>query len=207
MTVSDIDKVIANQNNMMRPGGVFVTSVTPGMPADAAGLQRGDVIIRIDGRKIQDSASFGTILGAKGGPSMDLVILRFGVRKTVKVTLAQGGAAQAVAGTAIKQPTEFTWLGAEIIPLPPGTGKAGVYVAESLGLLGAAGVKQGDIITGMNNTPVTDIYSFINLSKTADTKKGFLLDVIRSGVPLFITVKDNIAQNQITPTPPAQQVL
>jgi hypothetical protein len=59
----------------------------------------------------------------------------------------------------------------------------------------------------MNNTPVTDIYSFINLSKTADTKKGFLLDVIRSGHPLFITVKDRIAQNQITPTPHAQGVV
>jgi hypothetical protein len=56
----------------------------------------------------------------------------------------------------------------------------------------------------MNNTPVTDIYSFINLSKTADTKKGFLLDVIRSGAPLFITVKDNMAQNQIAPMPLAQ---
>jgi serine protease Do len=189
---------------MMRPGGVFVISVTPGMPADAAGLQRGDVIIRVGGRKIQDSNSFNQILGAKGASSIDLVILRFGVRKTVKVKMAQGRAAQAVAGTAIKQPTEFTWLGAEIIPLPPGTGKAGVYVAESLGLLGAAGVKQGDIITGMNNTPVTDIYSFINLSKTADTKKGFLLDVIRSGAPLFITVKDNMAQNQIAPMPLAQ---
>jgi len=206
MIVSDVDGVIAGQNKMMSPSGVFVTDVTPGMPADAAGLQRGDVIIRVDGRKIQDSNSFSTILGAKSGSSMDLVILRFGVRKTVNVKMAPGGAAQAVAGTAIKQPTEFTWLGAEIIPLPPGTGKAGVYVAESLGLLGASGVKQGDVITGMNNTRVTDIYSFINLTKTADTKKGILLDIIRSGYPLFITVKDNLAQNEITPTP-AQQVV
>ena len=207
MTVSDVDDVIAGQNKMMRPVGVFVTSVTPGMPADAAGLQRGDVIIRVDGRKIPDSNSFRTILGAKGGSSIDLVILRFGVRKTVNVKMTPGGAAQAVAGTAIKQPTEFTWLGAEIIPLPPGTGKAGVYVAESLGLLGAAGVKQGDIVTGMNNARVTDIYSFISLTKTADTKKGILLDIIRAGYPLFITVTDDVAQNRITPTPPAQQVV
>ncbi|MEI7635843.1 MAG: trypsin-like peptidase domain-containing protein [Syntrophus sp. (in: bacteria)] len=204
MTVTDVDDVIAGQNKMMRPSGVFVTSVTPGMPADAAGMQRGDVITRVDGRKIQDSNSFSTILGAKNGSTMDFVILRFGVRRTVQVKMAPGGAAQAVAGTAIK-PTEFTWLGAEIIPLPPGTGNAGVYVAESLGLFGNAGVKQGDVITGMNNKPVTDIYSFISLSKKADSKKGILLDVIRSGYPLFITIKDNLAQNQITPTPLAQR--
>jgi S1-C subfamily serine protease len=207
MTVSDVDRVIAGQNHMMSPGGVFITSVTPGMPADAAGLQRGDVIIRVDGRKIQDGNSFAQILETKSGSSIDLVILRFGARRTVKVKMVPGGAAQAVAGTAMRQPTEVTWLGAELIPLPPGTGKAGVYVAESLGLLGAAGVKQGDIITGMNNIPVTDIYSFICVSKTVDIKKGFLLDVIRSGNPLFITVKDSIAQNQVAATPYAQGVV
>ncbi len=207
LTVSDVDAVMARQNNMMRPGGVFVISVIPGTPADAAGLQRGDVIIRVDGRKIQDSNSFDQILRAKGGSSIDLVLLRFGVRRTVKVKMTQGRAAQAVAGTSVKQPTEFTWLGAEITPLPPGTGKAGVYVVEAAGVLGAAGIKAGDIIKGVNNTQVTDIYSFIDLSKTVDTKKGFLLDVIRAGDPLFITVKDSIAQNQITPTPRAQGVV
>jgi serine protease Do len=187
LTLMDVDDVIANQNNMMRPGGVLINGVTPGMPADAAGLQRGDIIIRIDGRKIQDSASFMQLLEAKRGASFDLVILRFGARKTINVTTAKGRSAQAVAGTPVKQPTEFTWLGAEITPLT--TGKAGVYVAEAEGLLGAAGVKQGDIIKGVDYTPVTDMYSFINLSKKTDIKKGFILDIIRSGEPMYITVK------------------
>jgi len=187
LTVLDVDDVIANQNNMMRPGGVLVNNVTPGMPAEAAGLQRGDIIIRIDGRKIQDSNSFRQFLEAKRGASFDLVILRFGARRTIKVIPAKDGPAQAVAGTPINQPTEFTWLGAELIPLPPG--KAGVLVAEAEGLLGAAGLNQGDIIKGIDKTPVTDMYSFINLSKKVDMKKGFLLDIIRSGDPLYITVK------------------
>jgi hypothetical protein len=161
----------------------------------------------VDGRKILDSNSFMMFLEAKDASSVDVVILRFGVRRSVKVKMAPGGAAQAVAGAAIRQPTEFTWLGAEIIPLPPGTAKNGVYVAESLGLLGASGVEQGDIITGMNRVPVTDIYSFIGLSKTVDTKKGFLLDVIRSGHPLYITVKDSFVQYQMPPTPQAQGVV
>ena len=187
ITVLDVDDVIANQNSMMRPGGVMVNSVIPGTPADAGGLQRGDVIIRIDGRKFQDSNSLVKLLEAKSGTSIDLGILRFGARKTVKVNLAQGGAALAAAVTPIKQPTEFTWLGAEITPLPPG--KAGVYVAEAEGLMAAAGVKQGDIIKGINNTLVTDIYSFIDLSKKVDIKKGILLDINRFGDPLYITVR------------------
>ncbi len=187
MTVSDLDEVIANQNNMMRPGGVLVVSVIPGMPADAAGLQRGDVIIRVDGRKIQDGNSFGQILETKKGSSIDLVILRFGVRRTVKVKMAQGRAAQAVAGTPIKQPGSFSWLGADIQALPPD--KSGVYIVEVEGVLAAAGIKSGDIIKGINNTKVTDMNSFIGLTTKVDRKKGFLLDVIRSGDPLYITVR------------------
>jgi S1-C subfamily serine protease len=186
LTVSDVDAVIAAQNNMMRPGGVFVISVTPGMPADAAGLQRGDVIIRVDGRKIQDSNSFGQILERKSGSSIDLMILRFGVRRTVKVRMTQG-AAQAVAGTPTQQPRSFTWLGADIQALPPD--KSGVYIVEVEGVLAAAGIKSGDIIKGINNTKVTDMNSFIALTTKVDLKKGFLLDVIRSGDPLYIPVK------------------
>jgi membrane-associated protease RseP (regulator of RpoE activity) len=188
MTVCDVDDVISNQNNMMRPGGVFVISLMPGMPAEAAGLQRGDVIVRVDGRKIQDSASFEKILETKGGSSMDLVILRFGVRKTVKVTITKSGAAQAMAGTTpIKQPTSFAWLGADLKALPPD--KAGVSVVEVEGVLGVAGVKAGDIITGVNNSKITDMNSFIEMTTKVKIKKGILIDVIRSGMPLYITVK------------------
>jgi len=41
-------------------------------------------------RKILDSNTFQTILGAKGGSSIDLLILRFGVRRTVKVKNGAG---------------------------------------------------------------------------------------------------------------------
>jgi S1-C subfamily serine protease len=188
MTVSDVDDVIANQNNMMRPGGVFIISLIPGMPADAAGLQRGDVIIRVDGRKIQDSASFDKILETKSGTSIDLAILRFGVRRTAKIKMTQGGTAQAMAGTTpVKQPMAFTWLGADIKALPPD--KAGVSVIEVEGVLAAAGVKAGDIITGVNKSKVTDMNSFIGLATKVKIKKGCLLDVMRSGSPLYIIVK------------------
>jgi serine protease Do len=187
ITVLDVDDVIANQNNMMRPGGVMVNSVIPGTPADAGGLQRGDVIVRIDGRKIQDGNSFRKLLEGKNGADIYLVVLRSGARKTFKVILAQGAAAQAAAGTPIKQPTEFSWLGADISPLPPG--KAGVYVAEAEGLMAAAGIKAGDIIKGVNSAPITDMNSFIGLTTKVDIKKGVLLDVVRFGDPLYITVK------------------
>ena len=115
ITVIDVDDVIANQNNMMRPAGVLINSITPGLPADAAGLQRGDVITRIDGRKIKDSNDFRKFLETKSGAGIDLVILRSGSRKTVTVKTAPGGTAQAVAGTSGQAAygIRLAWRGSE----------------------------------------------------------------------------------------------
>ncbi|MBI4766567.1 MAG: trypsin-like peptidase domain-containing protein [Deltaproteobacteria bacterium] len=197
ISVIDVDDVIANQNNMVHPGGVVVNSLIPGLPGEAAGLQRGDVIIRVDGRKIIDGNDFQKVLEAKNRTRITLQILRSGSRTTVKVKMAPG-TGQAVAGTPIKQPTTFTWLGADIKALPPD--KAGVSIVEVEGVLAGAGIKAGDVIKGVNNTPVTDMNSFIELTTKANVKKGILLDIIRSGAPLYITVKDKLAQNQIAPS-------
>jgi S1-C subfamily serine protease len=188
ITVLDVDDVVANQNNMLRPEGVLVNSVIPGTPADASGLQRGDIIIRIDGRKIQDINSFIQFLETKNGTSFELVMLRSGARRTATVKMEQGGGVQAAAAAPVKQPAEFAWLGADIGPLP--TGKAGVYVAEVEGVLGIAGVKSGDVIKGVNGTPVTDMNSFINLTTKVDLKKGCILDIMRFGDPIYITIKN-----------------
>jgi S1-C subfamily serine protease len=204
ITVIDVDDVIANQYNMVHPGGVVINSVTPGLPADTAGLQRGDVISRIDGRKILNSNDFLKVLATKNRTRISLEVLRSGSRQTIKVKMAPGTTAQVVAGTPTKQPNTFTWLGADIKALPPD--KAGVSIVEVEGVLAGAGIKAGDIIRGVNNTPVTDMNSFIGLTTKANVKKGILLDIIRSGAPLYITVKDKLAQNQTAPAPLAQNV-
>ena len=118
---------------------------------------------------------------------MDLVVLRFGARTTVKVKLGPGGAAQAVAGVTVKMPKTFIWLGADLAALPPE--KQGVSVVEVEGVLATAGIKAGDVIIGMNNTRVNDMNSFIDLTTKVKIKKGILIDVMRSGMPLYIKVR------------------
>jgi S1-C subfamily serine protease len=100
--------------------------------------------------------------------------------------MKQQGAAPQGAGA-------YQWpLGASITPILPAfttITKTGVYVQNSSGLLAATGLKSGDIIKGINSMQVEDMDSFITLSKTVDRKKGFVLDIIRSGNSIFLTVK------------------
>jgi len=187
LTVMAVDDVIAQQNGMVRPEGVLVNTVMPGSPAEAAGLQRGDVVTRLDGRSIRDVEHFSQLLTAKTGTTIDLVMLRFGARKTATVDLQLVGGVAAAAVKPVKAPMDFEWIGADIGQLP--AGRTGVVVTEVEGVLAVAGVKAGDVIKGMNGIPTLDMAAFIEMTTKVDLKKGFVLDVSRMGDPMFITVK------------------
>ena len=84
----DVDDVICRQVQMLHPEGVLVTSVSPGAPASNAGVQVGDILVRIGGRKIQNINSLNTLLAARNiGRSFDLVYLRNGSRQSVRVKM------------------------------------------------------------------------------------------------------------------------
>ncbi len=57
------------------------------------------------------------------------------------------------------------------------------------GVLAAAGVQRGDVIKSINRREVIDMTSFITMSQKVDIRKGFLLDIIRSGRPVYVVVK------------------
>lgn len=81
-------------------GGAYITRITPGSPAEKAGLKVGDVLLRLDGKTIDQDGNyederFGKISLAhyastvlQAGQTVPLVISRNGEEKTIEVTLA-----------------------------------------------------------------------------------------------------------------------
>jgi len=80
--------------------GILVREVMPGTPAERAGLKAGDVIVRIDGKRVKDASELRSTLrdkiskaaeGAEPGkaaaPAADLTILRSGKESTIHVEL------------------------------------------------------------------------------------------------------------------------
>ncbi|MFI5096627.1 MAG: M61 family metallopeptidase [Candidatus Acidiferrales bacterium] len=69
-------------------GGAYLANVVPGSPAENDGLDRGDVILAVDGRAV-DSRGFGAELASrKPGDRMLLTLNRHGVLRQVAVTTA-----------------------------------------------------------------------------------------------------------------------
>lgn len=68
--------------------GAHVEDVTPGSPADGAGLQKGDVITAINGHSVSDNASLIVAIRAQmPGDTVELTVVRGGKERTVKVKL------------------------------------------------------------------------------------------------------------------------
>ncbi|MCG6552102.1 MAG: trypsin-like peptidase domain-containing protein [Candidatus Magnetominusculus sp. LBB02] len=187
----DVDAVVAKQFNLAHSGGILVDTVFPGTPAADAGIKRGDIIMRLDGQRVMTVADFKkTMASKKVGARFDVAMLSGGTRKTVKLKTGPYPP-QLPQIPQPKQPKEFEWLGGEISPLLTALQgyTTGVYVADTGGVLAASGVARGDVIRAVNNQQVNDMMSFIKVAQKANPVDGILLDIVRSGHPMFITIK------------------
>ncbi len=80
---------IAEALGMPEPIGAIVKGVTKGGPADKAGLQRGDVITELDGKKIIVAAEIPRMIAfGHVGKSVSFTVLRQGKTVEIKATVA-----------------------------------------------------------------------------------------------------------------------
>lgn len=78
-------------SDINRSNGIYVSSVDESYPASIAGIKKGDLIVSVDGEKIENSAHFRYILYRhKIGDSITISYLRDGIKYETKVILEKG---------------------------------------------------------------------------------------------------------------------
>lgn len=89
ITYQDVDPQIAGALNLDATQGVVIMQVESGSPAAKVGLQESDVILALDGQKIdQDHSLASALFTHKVGDTITLTVLRDGKQQQVKLTLA-----------------------------------------------------------------------------------------------------------------------
>lgn len=58
-----------------------------------------------------------------------------------------------------------------------------------------SGVRSGDLLKAINNHKVKSVSGFLKLTKTIDISKGVLLDILRNGQPLYITLENKLGMH------------
>ncbi len=84
----DVTAEMAQQYDL--PEGVYVVQVGEGSPAAAAGIQRGDVIIAINGQEPLTPSAINAVKNTlQAGDTMTLTIIRDGEKLEIPVVLAE----------------------------------------------------------------------------------------------------------------------
>jgi len=158
--------------------GVIISSVTPGFPADKAGLKPGDIIVSIDGRSIKGGDDLiNDIAGRKPGSTATIgYIDHAGKHETTTVTIADRAAMLAAlsSGNAPSgssngpQENGTTKLGLGVSNVPPDmASKAGISGGVLIRSIrpgsfadGLQGLAPGEVILQMNRQPITNVQQF-----------------------------------------------
>jgi S1-C subfamily serine protease len=70
--------------------GVKVAGVTPGSPAEKAGVREGDVLLKVDEKEVANLQGFAGILrGLSPGQTVKVVLSRGGTQQTLDVTVVE----------------------------------------------------------------------------------------------------------------------
>jgi len=93
--IANVQQAIRERMGITTDKGAFVGEVVDGSAAQQAGIQAGDVITKIDGKKVDSAADVGDIIGKLApGDRVRITVQRDGKEKTLTATLGSRGTAR-----------------------------------------------------------------------------------------------------------------
>jgi len=197
VTIQDVDRNLAESFNLERPMGALVAQVAPGSPAEAAGIEPGDVIIRFDGETIDTSADLPHVVGLlRPGAEVDAVVVRNGRRQTLEVEVGGLDADDDPRVASTGSDGDSARIGITAETAAPETferwGISGGVVVRSVipdSPADEAGILAGDVLTLVGSTPVKDLDSLREALEAQQPGSSVPLRLIRRGAPLFIGLR------------------
>ena len=189
--IQAVTQGLADSFGLPQPEGALVSSVEKGGPAERAGIEPGDVILKLNGTALKDSSELPVqIAGLAPGTSVNLEIWRNHATRDLSVKL---GAMEDKRTAANVKPHEGGGkLGLAVRPLTPeeersGQLKSGLVVERSSGPAAEAGIQPGDVVLAANGAPVANAEE---LKSAVDKSKGHVALLIQRGdTRLFVPVR------------------
>ena len=167
--------------------GALVAEVQPQSPAAKAGLRSGDVIVEVNGKKVDSAADVVRTVGfAKPGEEARLTVWRDRARHTLTAKLGE-------------QPgeTAASRLGLDVRPVTPA-------VAQELGLTGTdgvvvmsvepdsagarAGIERGDVLRELDGKPIKSLADFERVTSGLATDKPVSARLQRGSNSMYVAL-------------------
>lgn len=190
--IQSINQDLASSFGLTRPDGALVSNVEKNGPADKAGLEPGDVILKFNGQSIDRSSDLPPLVANMApGSSAKMEVWRNKQLKTLTVKVDEMQAAGPVA--AVPAEDQQARLGLSVRPLSTqelaqAQVKQGLLVEQvGHGPAALAGIQPGDVILAVNGDQVSSVN---DLRKQLDhNAKNVALLVMRGDTKIYVPVK------------------
>jgi serine protease Do len=202
--IQDIDHDLATALKLSSSNGVLLTEVRAGGPGGKAGLVRGDVVTKVDGRPVTSTGQFRNLIASSGAKKrVSLELVRDGKPLSLAVDLGEvpdevaegmpgqpSGSPQATSGGALDGVTleELTPENRRTLGLGSDVQK-GVVITDldAHSSAAKAGLRPGDVVLELNRAAVDSLARFKELY--AKASGDVLLLVRRHGGTVFLVVR------------------
>lgn len=203
VVIQEVSKELADSLGLARPMGAVVNSVEKGGPAEKAGVEAGDVILKFDGKAINSSADLPRLVAAtRPGARSTIQLWRKGTTRDIQVTVGEmpdeklaGGKPSKSAKPAEQAPNRLGLVVSELTAEQKRELKmnSGLLVEDVRGIGARSDLRAGDVIIAVISkgatTEVKSVDQFNKLLAQFEKGSNVTLLVRRGEMQTFITIK------------------
>ncbi len=200
--IGEVNKEVAEAIGLGRPQGALVRGVEAGAPAQKAGIEAGDIILKFDGKAIEKSSDLPRLVGnTKPGSRATVTVLRRGSQRDLSVTVAElepERPARRTQGQEQRPPSgaQVQTLGLTVSELTEALKselklRGGVRVEAADGVGARAGLREGDVIVAVGNVEVNNVRDFEQAIARADKSKPIVVQLRRGELAQYALIRPN----------------
>jgi serine protease Do len=198
MGIVDVTEDVKNAFNLPDARGALVQTVTPGKPAEKAGIQPGDIIVEVDGKPIANNRQLIDYISyLPVGSKIQVTVIRNGDRRTLNATTVErhedGDTPDAETETTPAEPTRNK-LGMSVTELTTafrqqyGIAESvrGVLVTDvkEVSAAGEANINEGDVISEVQGEKIASLAQFraaVDRIRSGQTVRMYVTTAGRGG--------------------------
>ncbi|MCA0242417.1 MAG: DegQ family serine endoprotease [Proteobacteria bacterium] len=197
--IAPVTKDVAEAIGLGKPAGALVQSVESGQPAEKAGVEAGDIIVKVDGKPVEKSGDLPRIIGnLKPGSKTSLQVFRRGSTRDLTVSIGELEAEQPTRKAQQSQPGAAppakSALGLTVADLSDAQKKelrvrGGVRVEAVDGAAARAGLREGDVILSLDNTDISDSKQFATVAARVEKARTVSVLVRRGDAVNYLVIR------------------
>ena len=196
VTIQSVGADMAKAFGLNQGGGALVSEVTAGSPAAKVGIERGDIILALNGKTVSGPDDLSVHISEMSpGSTVHLKIVRNGQTRDVTATLSEltekpeESARETASTSGLRglQVENLTPSIARQLGVPESTVGVVVTAVDSASAAAAADIERGDVIEEVNRKPIRNVADYDHTLAGTDNQ-AILLLVSRGGSTRFIVV-------------------